>query len=161
MQKLKLLLTGIALLIISAILADDISLYNITPCILLPWVVYISIVMESKYALSFTFFIGLSNDLLNPQLLGFTTMLFLLLSHFIYTYHTSVNKGKFTTTLLSMLVINLIFYMAQYVFFAFTSPEPLNLLIKTLITIGYNTILSCILIYIIFLLDKLRMWFGE
>jgi len=117
--------------------------------------------MESKYALSFTFFVGLANDLLNPQLLGFTTMLFLLISYIITNYHTSVNKEKFTTTLLSMFVINLLFYMAQYIFFAFTSPDPLNLLIKALITIGYNTILSCIIVYIIFLLDKLRMWFGE
>jgi len=160
-QKIKLLLTGIALLIISAIFAEDVTVANITPNIILPWVVYISVVLDRKFALSFTFFISLANDLLNPQLLGFTTMLLILISHFISMYHTSINKEKFTTTVFSMFLINFLFYITQWIYFSFTTAEPFTLLLKALITIGYNSILAVVLIYTIFLVDKLRMWFGD
>jgi len=160
-ERIKLLIIGIILLVISAIFAEDITVVNITPNIILPWVVYISIFLPSKYALSFTFFISLANDLLNPQLLGFTTMLFVVISYFISLYHTSVNKEKLTTTVFSMLVVNLLFYLVQWIYFSFTSSQPFALLLKAGITIGYNTLLSVALIYVIYLLDKLRMWFGD
>jgi len=134
---------------------------NITPNIILPWVVYISVFLHSKYALTFTFFISLANDLLNPQLLGFTTMLFILISYFISAYHTSVNKEKLSTTVFSMLLVNLVFYLVQWLYFAFTVTQPFALLLKAVITIGYNTLLSVVLIYVIYLVDKLRMWFGD
>ena len=157
MRHIKLFISGIILLFISSVSADTISLYQITPCILLPWVVYISINLEYKFCLTFTFFVSLANDLLNPQLLGFTTILLVLLSHFTHEYNSSFNKDKNLTILFSLLVINLIYYMLQWVYFSFGSPEPLFLLKKTLLTIGYNTLISCIVIFLLFLVDKLRI----
>lgn len=161
MKNAKLLITGIILLFVSSIFAEDITLYNVTPCILLPWVVYISIVLEPRTALTYTFFVSLAHDLLNPQLLGFTTVLFILLSHFIYRYNASFNKDKYTTIMFSMLVINTAFYLVQWLYFVFSSPEPFYLLGKVAFTIVYNSFLSCIIIFVIFLIDKLRLYVGD
>ena len=161
MKNIKLLLSGMIILFVSSVFTNEISLYQITPNILLPWVIYISISLEYKYCLTYTFLLSLANDLLNPQLLGFTTILFVALSHFTFKYHSSFNKDKFTSILFSLLSVNLAFYMIQWVYFAFTSREPLHLLEKTLLTIGYNTILSIIVIFLLVLIDKLKVYFHD
>jgi len=161
MRHIKLLITGFILLFISSVSAESITLYQITPCILLPWVVYISIQLEYKYCLTFTFFISIANDLLNPQLLGFSTILFVLLSHFTQKYNASFNKDKYFTILFSLFVINLAYYMIQWTYFSLTSPEPWFLLQKTMLTVAYNTLISCLVIFILFIIDKMRIYFYE
>ena len=161
MRNIKLFIIGLVLLFISAISAEDITLYHITPCIILPWVVYISIKLEYKYCLTYTFFISLANDLLNPQLLGFSTILFILLSHFTHKYNSSFNKDKYSTILFSLLVINALYFSIQWVYFSITSPEPLYLLGKTMITILYSTMISCLVLFIVFLIDKLRIYIYD
>ena len=157
MKKIKFALIGMILLYISTMFAEEVTLYYITPCILLPWVIYISINLDYKLCLTYTFFISLGKDLLNPQLLGFTTILYLLLAHCTHKYHTSFNKDKYSTIILSMLVINTIFYAVQWIYFSFSSPTPIALLGKLAITIVYNTILSCILLLLIYIADKLKI----
>ena len=145
------------MLFISAVFAEEMTLYQITPNILLPWVVYISTQLEYKYCLSFTFFLSLANDLLNPQLLGFTTILFVLVSHFVYKYNSTLNKDKFSSVLFSLLLINFAFYLVKWLYFAITSSEPFALLGKIMLTIAYNTILSCLVIVTLFLINKLKI----
>ena len=161
MRKFKLILTGMLLLFISAIFAEEITVYSITPNILLPWVIYISIAFDNRFALTSTFFFGLANDLLNPQLLGFTTMLYLIFAQFLSLHHSSFNKDKLSTILLSMFLLNFFFYIFQWIYFVFSSPEPIFLLIKALITTGYNTGISMAMIFAIYIIDKLQLSLGE
>ena len=161
MRNIKLLLAGLILLFISSVYIKEISLYQITPTILLPWVIYISIYLDYKYCLTYTFLLSLANDLLNPQLLGFNTILFVTLSHFTHKYHSSFNKDKFRSVLFSLLCVNFVFYMIQWVYFAITSREPLHLLEKSLYTIAYNTVLSVIVIIILVLVDKLKVYIHD
>ena len=149
------------LLFISAIFAEEITVYSITPNILLPWIIYISIAFENRFALTSTFFFGLANDLLNPQLLGFTTILYLLFAHFLSLHHNSFNKDKFSTITLSMFLLNFLFYFFQWVYFAFSSPEPVFLLIKAIITTVYNTLIGMAIIFVIYIIDKLKLSLGE
>jgi hypothetical protein len=58
---------------------------------------------------------------------------------------------------LSLFLINLFFYMIHWVYFALTSPSPLLLFQKTLITIVYNTVISCVVILLISLFNKLKI----
>jgi len=157
MRSLKLFLCGLILLFISSVSADAISLYMITPCLLLPWVVYISIQLGYKHCLTFTFVLGIANDLLNPQLLGFITILLVLLSHFTHKYNNNFNKDKYGSILFSLFVINLLFYLIQWTYFSFSYHDPLYLLQKTLITVVYNTVVSCVVVFVLFLVDKLRI----
>ncbi|MCL2065396.1 MAG: hypothetical protein FWG98_13640 [Candidatus Cloacimonetes bacterium] len=161
MKYIKLLIAGFILLFISSVSTDTLTMYQITPNILLPWVVYISIRLDYKYCLTFTFFLSIANDLLNPQLLGFSTILFVLLSHFTHQHNNSFNKDKFLTILFSLFVINIAFYMIQWLYFSFSSYEPLFLLRKTLLTIVYNTLISCIVITGLFFVDRLRITLHE
>ena len=161
MRNIKLLLSGLILLFISSVFTNEISLYQIIPNILLPWVIYISISLEYKHCLTYSFVLSLANDLLNPQLLGFTTVLFVALSHFTFKYHTSFNKDKITSVLFSLFSVNFVFYMIQWVYFSFTSREPLHLFIKSLLTIGYNTIISVIVILLLLFIDKLKVYFHD
>jgi len=153
--NLKQLIIGMILLYVSSIFVDNITIYNLTPNILLPWVIYISTRLNYKWALSFTFLISLGYDILNPQLLGFTTIIFLTFAHFVCQYNANFNK-RLSSVLFSLFVANVIFYMAQWLYFLITIPEPLFLLGKAGLTIVYNTIISCVLIYIIYFFDRLR-----
>ena len=159
MRAIKLFLAGLLLLFISSVSSDSLTLYQITPNILLPWVVYISIRLDYKFCLTFTFLLSVANDLLNPQLLGFSTILFVLLSHFTHQHNNSFNKDKYSTILFSLFVINLIFYLLQWAYFALSAPEVLFLFRKTMLTIGYNTLLSCVVIFLLFVVDKMRITF--
>ena len=161
MRHIKLLISGFILLFISAVSAETITLYQITPCILLPWVVYISIQLDYKYCLTYTFFISIANDLLNPQLLGFSTILFVLLAHLTNKYNSSFNKDKYSSIIFSLFIINFAYYMIQWAYFTITNPESLYLLQKTLLTILYNTAISCIVIFLLFIIDKMRVYFHD
>lgn len=157
MRYVKLFITGILLLIITSLFTDEISVYQITPCLLLPWVIYISINLDYKSCLSFTFILGMANDLLNPQLLGFNTILLVLISHFSYRYNNSFNKDKYYTVILSLFIINFFFYFIQWAYFSVSSVNAGYLFMKTIFTIFYNTIISCVLIVILYIIDKLRI----
>jgi rod shape-determining protein MreD len=157
MHKLKLFLIGIILFFISTTFIDELSLYQITPCILLPWVIYISINFEYKYCLLLTFFFSLALDVINPQLLGFSTIIMLLISHFTFIYNKSINKNRVITVILSLLIINLFYYFIQWIYFTISSPDPLYLLSKIILTLLYNTVISFILIYVLAILDKLKI----
>ena len=99
----------------------------------------------------------MANDLLNPQMLGFSTIMLITLSHLTYMYNSSLNKDKYMTILFSLFLVNLAYYLIQWIYFSFSSSEPLYLLQKTGFTIVYNTIVSSIVIFIIFLIDKLKI----
>ena len=161
MKNIKLFLIGLVLLFISLVYTNEISLYKIMPSLLLPWVVYISIHLEYRVCLSFAFFFSIANELLNPQLLGFTSILYVTLSHFIHKHHASFNKDKYSTIVFSLFMINLIFYLIHWIYFSFTSPEPWFLLQKTLIAIVYNTLFSCVILFFIFFIDKLKISFHD
>ena len=161
MKNIKLFLIGLLLLIISLVYTKEISLYKITPSLLLPWVIYISIQLDYRVSLSFAFFFSLANELLNPQLIGFTSILYVILSHFISKHHASFNKDKYSTILFSLFVINFLFYMVQWLYFSFTSPEPWFLFQKTAITIVYNTLISAVIIFLIFITDKIKVSFHD
>ena len=161
MKNIKLFLVGLVLLFISLVYTNEISLYRVMPSLLLPWVVYISIHLEYKVCLSYAFFFGIAGELLNPQLLGFTSMLYVALSHFIHKHHDSFNKDKYSTIVFSLFMINFIFYFFHWVYFSFASHEPWFIFQKTVITIFYSTIISCIIIFFIFLIDKLKIVFHD
>jgi rod shape-determining protein MreD len=158
MTNIKLLFIGFILLYISSMFADTITIYNLTPNIILPWVIYTSIRLEYKIAITFTFIISLGHDILNPQLLGFTTILFVLLSYFISKYNANFNK-KFLSTIFWLFIANMMFYITQYLYFSIRFPEPLFLLQKTGLTIVYSSIMSCFILYIIYFFEKLRFKF--
>ena len=160
MDNIKHFFIGLILLFFSAISIDSLTLYNITPNIILPWVIFISIRLDFKFALSFTFFISLGYDILNPQLLGFTTMLFVVLSYLTSKYNTSFNK-TIKSVVFTIFLVNVYFYLSQRLYFIIEAPNPLFLLEKTGLTILYNTIISCIIIYLLFFIDKLRFVFNE
>ena len=157
MRKFKLFVIGAILLYIASLFIENISLFQITPCIILPWVVYISIKLEYRWCLTYTFIISLGNDLLNPQLLGFSTMLLVMISFLVYKFHTNFNKGKIYTVIISLLMINSVYFFSQWMYYSFRSPDPLFLFIKAVITIFYSTAISSIVISIIYVLDRVRI----
>lgn len=157
MHKIKLFIIGLILFFVSTAFLEEVSLYQITPCLLLPWVIYISVTLDYKYCLTMTFILSLALDIVNPQLLGFSTLLLLLVSHFTFVYHRSINKNRLVIVVLSLLFINLVYYLIQWIYFSFTYNEPFFLLGKIMLTVTYNTFLSFILVYLIALLDKLRL----
>jgi len=160
MKNIKLFIFGLIILFFSLVYTNEVSLYRITPSFLLPWVIYISMRLNYKVCMSYSFFFSLANELLNPQLLGFTSMLYVILSHFTNKYHESFNKDKFTTILFSLFLINFIFYSIHWIYFSFTSSDTLYLLQKTGINIVYSTLVSCMIIGLIYLADKVRINFS-
>ena len=161
MKKFKLFIIGLILLFISLVFSKELTIYQITPCLLLPWVIYISIYLEYPICLSYTFFFSVANDLLDPQRLGFSTILLVLISHFTFKYNENLNKDKYYTIAFSLLLINVVFYFFQFCYLIFTSSAYMFLIQKTLFSILYNTFFSCVIIFLINLLNRLKIVLYE
>ncbi|MCL1827612.1 MAG: hypothetical protein FWG20_06160 [Candidatus Cloacimonetes bacterium] len=159
MKNFKLFLLGLIILFFSLAYTNEMSMYQITPSFLLPWVIYISIRLEYKVCVSYAFFFSLANELFNPQLLGFTTILYVLITHFTNLYHESFNKEKVSTIIVSLFCLNIAFYTIQWLYFSFSSQEPWFLLQKTGITIIYSTVTSCAILFVLYFVDKLKISF--
>ncbi len=161
MHKIKLIIIGIILFFVSTIFIEEFSFYQITPSLLLPWVIYISFTFDYKFNIILTFFLSLALDIINPQLLGFNTLLLLLISHFTFIYNKSINKDKIISVILSLFLLNFVYYIIQWFYFAVSFPNPIFLLGKILLTVLYNTVLSFMLIYLIAIIDKLKLVLNE
>ena len=159
--NIKLLLVGLVLLYLSSISLEGITFFGVIPNLLLAWVIYVSYRLDYKYCVSFSFFIGLGYDILTPQMLGLNAIIFVLYSYFINKYKIYFNNDKVLSVSFSIFLLTLIFYVLKCFFYVLIIMEPLTLIWKTAISALLNTLLSIVLVYIIFFIDRLRFYYSE
>lgn len=152
------LINGLILLYIQLIFVPYLSDYEISFNILIPFFVWIAIKLPLKKSLYITFFIALLFDLIYPDLLGLGIISSLLITWFVNKYHNNMNKKKFFIVLLAMFIVNVLYTIAYLIYNMFIFNIAENLFISIGLTIVLNTILSTFLVYLFYIVSKIRIF---
>jgi cell shape-determining protein MreD len=149
---------AIIALYVQILLAPGLTLLRVTPELLLPFIVYLVVSNTPTLAYSITFFLGIGFDLTMPLQMGWHTVLFMAVALLVQLVHRSINKHKFAIVSLSLLVLNLIFYLLMIFYYLLSSPQWTALIAPSLFAIIYNSCFTIAGVYLLVMLDKLRLY---
>ncbi len=157
MKVLKTIIIGIMFVYLQTLVSYQLSIAEAMPCLILPFLVYLSITHEMKTSITVSFFMGLLVDITYPSLLGLSIIDFVLISFLVNTYHKSINKEKVFPVFLSLLSVNLIhffIYTLLNLLIAGAGTSPILFLSVSLL---YNTVLTVLLTYLLVILNQLKI----
>lgn len=157
MRFIKYFIVSLLVLYFQILVAPRCAIWGVTPFFLLPYIVFISINLSITESTTITFLTGMAIDLLNPYLLGLSTILLLTVSLLVTKYHTSVTKDKIGPVAISVFMINLIFFVP------FTLMKGIILRFDQIrlgffpLELIYNTIVTLLFLMILVVLQKVRL----
>jgi rod shape-determining protein MreD len=160
MKILKYIIWAILLIYFQILIAPKFTLLGTIPNFFLPFIVFLGIYSEFRFSIHIAFFSGLALDLVYPYLLGFNSILFVLLIYFTAKHHNSLNKDKFAIVALSMLAINIIYYFLLWFMNILYATAIPGLFSSGLFTILYNTVISILFLYLISFADKIKFYLN-
>ncbi|MBN2460366.1 MAG: rod shape-determining protein MreD [Candidatus Cloacimonetes bacterium] len=157
MRTLKLLVWGIIILYLQIFLAAKIAIASIIPNLFVAYVAFLSVNLRHENAVTITFFLCLAYDLTYPILLGLNTISCLILSVIVSTLQKNINKDRFSGIALSMFLLNLIYYSFFLFYYLFLNQLNLTQVTNFILSVLYNTFISVIFIYILVILDRIKL----
>ena len=157
MRYIKYLLWGIFTFYFQLIVAPHFTLFSIIPNFFIPFFAFISIRIKSKLLFPLAFFLGIALDIMYPHLLGLNTITFLIISFIVNKFHMNVNKQRFVIVSLSILFLNLIYYMFLYSYHILTTQLMDGFFLIFLFSIFYNTSISIAVVYTLTLSEKIKI----
>jgi rod shape-determining protein MreD len=158
MRIIKYSVAALLVLYMQILIAPKFEILGIVPFFILPFVIFISMKLRFIEAVIIVFIMGLAIDILDTYILGANTALLLIVSHLVNRYHTSVTKDKAGPVMISVLMLNLL-YFVPYIFiksiiYGFNSGLftlfPLELI--------YNSITTITFIILLTILFKIRVY---
>lgn len=158
---IRFVLIAIILVYIQYFSADNISFMNITPNLLLSFVIYMSIFKKGTAALIFAFILGIVLDLNNPPCFGITTLVFVVLTFLLINIKNMINKGQIFAYFAVILTTNIIFFLStNFIIYLFRINQTFPV-IRILLLSLYNASLSIIIIITLYYINKLSIHFKE
>ena len=157
MKILRSVILGIVLLYFQILIAPKFSMFGIIPNFLLAYIIYTTIKIGLRSTLTIAFFLGLAFDLMTPYLLGLNTLSFITISLIVGNFHENVNKRRFAVVTISIIFINIIFYLIQVSYFLFTRQVESGLFRLLMFAIIYNSFFTIITNYILIIISKLKL----
>ncbi len=157
MKTVKYIFWGILVFYLQFLLAGKFQLLGIIPDLILPFVIYINLKLEYPSSVPLSFFMGLSFDLMYPNLLGLHCISFVILSFIITIFHHNINKEKIAVVFFSVLLLNTIHFGIFFLYHLISGNlAQMNVMIFVF-TLIYNTLFSLISIYILILFDSIKL----
>lgn len=160
MKIFKLIIGAIITIYLQLILAPKMEVFYVVPNLVLPFVIYVSVLLNLNSALTFAFIIGLICDLTYPTLFGLASMNFLVISWLTNHFHQNINKEKFLPVLLSFFILNLIYFFGYWLVRVLTYDNAPSHIMIFITAIVYNTIISLVFSYLVALIDRLQISFD-
>jgi len=157
MKSIPYILLGIFILYFQLIIAPHFTLFAIIPNFFIAYLVYISIHIKEKLLYPLSFFLGLALDIIHPPLLGFNTLLFLIISFLVSRFHRNVNKQRFLIVGLSVLFLNFLYYFVLFIYHTLAAQFTEGFFFIFLVSLIYNTLLSILVIYALILSEKIKV----
>jgi rod shape-determining protein MreD len=148
---------AIVALYVQILIAPSLTLLRGMPELLLPFVVYLTISTAPVAAYSIIFFMGIAYDLTTPLQMGWHTFLFLLMALLVQLVHRSINKHKFAIVAVSLFVLNVLYYLLMILYFLLASPQWKDLLPPALFAVLYNSCITIFGVYLLLVIDRLRL----
>lgn len=158
---IRFVLLGIVVVYIQYFSADNISIIDLTPNILLPFIIYLSIFKKANAALIFSFIFGIILDLNNPPSFGITTFNFVIIAFILINIKSMINKGQILAYFSVILMTNFVFFLSSNLIIYIFQINQTFPITKILILSLYNTVISIIIILILFNFNKLKISFKD
>lgn len=140
----------------------NLGLFSTVPNLLLPVVIYYSLIRSNITGLILGFLLGALLDINSPTTFGISTLLFVLIAFLLGEMKSKINpqlnRGEQKILLLLILfIVNLFyFFMKDLIFLIFNANQVLPFL-RIFGLILYNTVYSCIIIIVLFFIDNLKI----
>lgn len=161
MRLIKLLIWSILTIYFQYLFAMKFSIAGMLPNFIIPFIIFIHLRFEHKFSLPVAFLLGITFDLLHPPTLGLNTISFLLISYLVHNFHHPINKKRLLIVFLSIFVLNFVYYIIHFLFYYITPGMERNTIFNLLTTLFYNTFLSFISVYLLILIDKIKILIYE
>lgn len=157
MRIVKYILISLIFFFLQILLVSRMTLWGASPFIMLPLLIFISISLPYTACMSLTFFNAMLWDIMHPQLLGINIIVQVLLCHLIFNFHQNINKEKFISVSISVFLINMIYFFFYWLYFMIAYQTYTHLILSSIVSIIYNTVISLLILYTLVLTDKLRI----
>lgn len=158
MSALKHILLATILLYLQVLFAPKLTILGVVPNLTIPLIVLASISFSRNLAISIAFFTGLALDLLNPAQLGLNTISMLIISQLSFEYNKNINKERIVMVFLTLLLLCLI-YEVPFLLYNILIPNSGSLIfLKSFIVVLYNGVASLLLVYLYYLITRMKFY---
>jgi len=158
MSALKHILLATVLLYVQVLFAPKITVFGVIPNLVFPLIVLVGISFSRNLVITIAFFTGLALDLLNPAQLGLNTISMLIISQLSFEYNKNINKERIVMVFLTLLLLSLIYELPFLLYNLFIPGTGSFVFLKSMVVILYNGVASLLLVYIYYLLTRVKFY---
>ncbi|HNU53719.1 MAG TPA: rod shape-determining protein MreD [Candidatus Syntrophosphaera sp.] len=137
------------------------ELFGVIPNILIAWVVYLVWTREMTPALIVIFIIGLLYDTTQPESFGMHALVLLLIAIILYQFRKPFESESVLARMLSLVLANVIFQVVGWLVLGVVYGFGGELVILSLIGLGYNLAISFVVFWLMQLVARLRIVLVE
>jgi len=158
----RLIIISIFMIYFQYFFSSGLGFWGTVPNLLLPVVIYYSLIRSNITGLILGFLLGALLDINSPTTFGVSTLLFVLIAFLLGEMKSKINprlnRGEQKVFLLLILfIVNLFyFFMKDLIFLIFNANQVMPFL-RIFGLVFYNTVYSCIIIIILFFIDNLKI----
>ena len=159
---IRLIIISVFMVYFQYFYSANLGFFNTVPNLLLPVVIYYSLIRGNITGLILGFFLGALLDINSPTTFGVSTLLFVLIAFLLGEMKSKINprlnQGEQKVFLLLILFIANLFYffMKDLIFLIFNVDQVIPFL-RIFGLVLYNTVYSCIIIIVLFFIDNLKI----
>lgn len=150
-------LLGTLFVYLQVLMMPAISIWGVTPLILLPWLIYIVWSREQIVALPVAFLVGLMYDTLNPNTFGIHALSFCLLAILINILRIPFEHDSWVAKLIAIASSNLVFSFLSLLSMGIAWGFDAKLYRLSLGAFFYNLIFSLLVFALMQLISRLRL----
>ncbi|HRQ67950.1 MAG TPA: rod shape-determining protein MreD [Candidatus Syntrophosphaera sp.] len=137
------------------------ELFGVIPNILIAWVVYLVWTREMTPVLIVIFIIGLLYDTTQPESFGMHALVLLLIAIILYQFRKPFESESVLARMLSLVLANVIFQVVGWLVLGVVYGFGGELVILSLIGLGYNLAISFVVFWLMQLVARLRIVLVE
>ncbi len=141
--------------------AASLGLWETTPNLLLPLIIYYSITRENISGFVLAFLLGIIIDLNQPSTFGVSSLLFLIIAFSLGKLKKLLGRQLVGVGIALLLATNLFYFLlSSLIFLVFNAGDALafgKIMVLTL----YNSVYSLIIILLLYLIDHLKLSFTQ
>ncbi len=161
MKLIKYIIFAIILLYLQVLFISKVDIFGARIYILLALVIYFSINLSYFASMTFTFILSLIWDVFNPELLGLNLIINVIICHLIFLFHQNINKDKFLSVFLSVIILNLAYFFGYWLYYIIIYQDFTILILNSVLSIILNSLVSVVVLYVLVLSDKLMITLDE
>lgn len=150
-------LLGILFVYLQVLIVPALSLWQATPLILLPYLIYIVWTRDQIVALPVAFLVGLAYDTLNPHTFGMHALIFCLLTILIDTLRIPFEQDSLVAKLIAIASTNLVFSLLSMLGLGIAWGFEAKLYRISGLGFLYNLIFSTAIFALMQLISRLRL----